>query len=637
MHDEYPAHGGEGWGGDGATVNIHDNDLTFSRDSAQVLHTEAVNVNLLLDHAPAPNAGDIALVSSDPSCAVVPDTIPFEPGETSYPLEIVGPGFACQAQITASSVFGSDTFLVTFGSIPEIAWSPSLHEVNVGRSRSATLVITSDGEPITFPSGSGTVALSSADPNCAAVAAERGLSVFSWETRVSITGGATPCTTTVTATHPMYGTTILDVSVVPLPDLGPLTISVEGSEGKIGSGLMARWLLKRTNNGNGLPSIDVAVTSSDPNVLLSRSVSVPGSPSLVVQMGGLVDEVTLYVQTAPGHVGSTGTINAFHARYQEAVVDTLIVPPAFSISNLALNKSTATAAQLPDDEFQALIGVALANGTLSRQYVSPAGGPMAVTFTSSDPSLGLLRKSGELAQSVTIDVAPTRNMTPTTLGGGGVALNFPTPLRTGNFRVSVGSAESVPYAPSNADIAMTATTSTLAIADLDVHSGGRVGASLQDIYRLTLTGSHPTMTVRIASADPSVALVASGPTLSGAPYIDINVGTNGTAANFYVHGVSGASGVVAISASATNFIDGEMNVTVMPAIVRVLDDTLLTSRGGSVYQDFTNDAFNIEVGLKSATGSSVFHPQTVAPTFAPLPVTVTKSASAVATLVSGGR
>ncbi len=635
LHDDYPAHGGEGWGGDGATVNIHDNDLTFSRESAQALHTDVIDVDLLLEHAPPPNAGDIALASSDPSCAAVPDAIPFEPGETQYPLEIVGPGFACQAQITASSVFGSDTFLVTFGSIPVIAWSPAVHEINVGRARSATLVITSDGVPITFPSGAGSVALTSADPTCASVPATRGLSVFAWETRVSIAGGSTPCTTEITATHPLYGSTTLAVAVVPLPDLGPLTISVEGSEGKIGSGLMARWLLQRTNNGNGLPAIDVVVSSGDPNVFISRSASLPGSSSLVVTMGGLDDEVTLYVQTGTGHIGSTGTLSAFHARYDEALVDTTIVPPAFAITNLALNKSTAVAAQLPDDELQALIGVALADGSLSRQYVSPVSGAMAVTFTSSDPTMGLMRKTGELVQSVTIDVAPTRTATPSTLGAGGVALNFPTPLRTGSFRVSAASAESHPYAPASVDVVMTATTSTLAVADLDVHSGGRVGAALQDIYRLTLTGSHPAMTVRIASADPSIALVASGPTLGGAPYIDLTVGNNVTNANFYVQGVAGASGVATISASAANFIDGEMNVTVMPAIVRVLDDTLVTSRTGGVYQDFTDDTFNIEVGLKSASGSNVFHPQTVAPTFAPLPVTVTKSASGVATLVRG--
>ncbi len=136
-----------------------------------------------------------------------------------------------------------------------------------------------------------------------------------------------------------------------------------------------------------------------------------------------------------------------------------------------------------------------------------------------------------------------------------------------------------------------------------------VGAGLQEgalTARLGAT-AHGGVTVRIASSDPTLALVSRTATGAGAAFVDIPVANGSTDATYFIQGVRDARGRVTVTASATGFTSqGSTLDIVAPA----LDIQALPS---SVSATGATAVFYVRVGIANAFGTALSVTQEVAP------------------------
>ena len=161
-----------------------------------------------------------------------------------------------------------------------------------------------------------------------------------------------------------------------------------------------------------------------------------------------------------------------------------------------------------------------------------------------------------------------------------------------------------------------------------------MGGGLQAPFRLTLGGSnHGGVTVRVTSADPGVLRVAANGTTAGTAYIDIYVADGFTYSDFYVQGVTGATGTaVGLTATQASFTNGTAQVDVVPAVFQ------LNNLAASMTTLWADDPFDVRVGYLLSNGTT-FHYAMVSGA-GPLTVTFTSSAPTVGQLktstASGG-
>ena len=178
-----------------------------------------------------------------------------------------------------------------------------------------------------------------------------------------------------------------------------------------------------------------------------------------------------------------------------------------------------------------------------------------VTFTSSTAAVGEVKTTTAHGATVTVSMPANTSCTPASVASGGVAFD---PVGGGTTTVKA----SAPGFAAFSTASQTVTVSQPAINVTDVFvmvciRGTRVGGGLQDLYRVTLGGAnHGGVTVRIQSSDAAVALVAPDGTTPGSAAIDVTLPDGQTTYDFYVQGVSGATGTAVISASQALFVPG---------------------------------------------------------------------------------
>ena len=150
----------------------------------------------------------------------------------------------------------------------------------------------------------------------------------------------------------------------------------------------------------------------------------------------------------------------------------------------------------------------------------------------------------------------------------------------------------------------------------------RLGGGLQIPFRLTLGGSsHGGVTVRITSANASVLRVAPDGTTAGTEYIDVFIPDGQTYKDFYIQGVSGATGTdVGLTATNALFTNGTTSIDVVPAVFYTSDLATSTS---SLSAD---DPFYVYTGYIHSNGTSFRY----APVSGAGPLTVTFTSSNVA-------
>jgi hypothetical protein len=321
-------------------------------------------------------------------------------------------------------------------------------------------------------------------------------------------------------------------------------------------------------------------------------------------------DASYYIQAIAGSASGPATLTATAQGFTSATATVNIVQPVLAISGLATSMFSMSA----NDDFTVQIG-ALVNGSFSSQSIRAGGVPVAVTVTTSAPSVGRLITSLTQGNSADLVIAAGTSTTPSTLAAGGVQFD---PLTTGASVISAASAS-----------AASANTVTVNINGQGISlltTSITVGAGLQDgSYTARLAVStHGGTTVRIQSSDPTRVLIAPNSSTPGAPYIDVPVANGSIDASYWVQGLEGAAGsTVTVTASAAGFTSGTGTVTVAAPYVGI------TGLASSMSASAADDAFQVQVGIRSNGSLST---QSVRAGAAPLPVTVTSTNAAVGTL-----
>jgi hypothetical protein len=253
------------------------------------------------------------------------------------------------------------------------------------------------------------------------------------------------------------------------------------------------------------------------------------------------------------------------------------------------------------------------------QVIRAGGTPLTATITTSAPGVAQLVTTAQTGATGTVQIPVGQARSPSTVATDGIALD---PLTVGTTTV----AATIPGL-----IAVTAASVSVTVATPFINlSATNVGAGLQTNTSGSLGAPVPAagLTIHIASANPSVALVSPNATTPGSASIDIVLNAGATSFPFYVQGVEGTTGIINVTATAPAYANGSTTATIVqPA----LDIILL---GASQLVSAADDPFQVRIGTPNATNQTLAAEQELRAGSAGLTATVTSSNPAVATLVT---
>ncbi|MHC1725305.1 MAG: PKD domain-containing protein [Syntrophobacteraceae bacterium] len=578
--------------------------------------TYSFSVLIAPDKAPAGGVA-ISLTSSNPSLVeVLTPTVTVPQGSFQTTATVRASSSATgSAVITASNPgFAPDKMQVPVTAALNVLQTFA----NFGATETFDLFVQleSGGAPFTTPTAT-PVTLTSANTACVNVSSPISIpdgASFGTAT-LSYGGSATlPCTTTVTASSLLFGTDNVQVTVGQAPDLGAITVDdVHSGTGRVGSGLQYAYRVNLPTGGHG--GVNVQITSSNPSTArVAAGASIPGSPVTQVFIPNGQSYYDFYIQGVRGAVGSVN-IKAASPRFTSGQIGVEIVQPVMRIYELNAAVTTLSA----DDPFYVYLGILDPSDSYvwQWQYVSGAG-PLPITFTSSNPSAGVVKTSSASAASVTVQVPVHTQNSPTSVASGGVAF---VPEGSGSTRVqATAPGFNASWGESFVDVTVTKPGMTIA----NPWSGtDRIGSSLQYYRRLTLGGSdHGGVTVRIASSNATIARVAADATTAGTEYIDVIVPNGQSTYDFYVQGVTSATGTAEITATNELFTTGSATVQIVEPIFQIYN------LPGSTTTLSADSAFYAYVGILDPSGAYIWEWQSVSGA-AELPVTFISNTPAV--------
>lgn len=414
-------------------------------------------------------------------------------------------------------------------------------------------------------------------------------------------------TTTVTATIPGF---------IAAPGTATVTVSTPGIS--VTSTLWVGGGLQRASGATlGAPApaggTTVRVASLNPAALLvSPNATTAGTPFIDLPVPAGSQSFSYYIQGVEGQTDTTGvsiTATGYAGNTQPVIV---LLP---SIEPVSFVSTTTTLSG--DDAFWVRIGVAIGQTTsLSElQDVRAGGTPFTVQVATDTPSVATIVTSGGVSNPATLSIPVGQSNTPTSVASGGVAVR---PLAGGVTRLlATTQLPNRPLTSGTGTITVTQPGQTLFTAS--------VGAGLQRSTSGSLgAGAHGGVTVRLTSADPSRLLLSPNATTAGTPFIDIPVASGNTTYGFYLQGVEGQTGTVAVTATTPGFTTGTNNYTVLaPRVELISVNPALTTLSN-------NSGFGVRIGIG---GSSISEVQDVRAGGTPVQVTVTSSAPGVASIV----
>jgi hypothetical protein len=158
-----------------------------------------------------------------------------------------------------------------------------------------------------------------------------------------------------------------------------------------------------------------------------------------------------------------------------------------------------------------------------------------------------------------------------------------------------------------------------------------VGAGLMTNLGATLGATnHGGVNVVLKSSDPTVSLLAPDATTAATDSIVIFVPNNQSFFSYYVHGLNGKTGTVAVTARASGFTDGSATATVAPPAADII--FLQTTISATA----ANNQFQLRLGLPDANHNFMQVEQQIrfgGPAFT---ATVSNSNASAAQLVTQG-
>ncbi len=421
-----------------------------------------------------------------------------------------------------------------------------------------------------------------------------------------------PGTTTISASIPGYVSTpsaAYDVTVS-----APAITVTTGTNATTASGLQRSQSASLGASNHG--GVDVVIKSSDPGILrISPDQATPGTDSIIVPVADGSTYISYYIQGMEDTTG-TVTVTATSPLFTDGTATGTVVQPGVQLQSIG----GAITSLSDNDPFYAEVGIPYSTyvyPTLALRAGAP--GPLIVTFTNSDPSVGQLVDSVSAAGSLTAQITEGQLRTPTTVANGGVAFD---PLGPGTTTVSA----SIPGYVSTTNAARDVTVSAPGIT-LSTGSNANTASGLQRSQSGVLgAANHGGVDVVIKSSDPGILRVSPDNTTPGTDSIVVTVADGSTYFYYYVQGIEDTTGTVTVTATATAFTDGTATSTVVqPGVYIAGLNTTTTSLSA-------NDDFYAEIGIPYST---YVYPtlQLRAGSPAPLTVTLTSSAPSVGQLV----
>jgi hypothetical protein len=399
-------------------------------------------------------------------------------------------------------------------------------------------------------------------------------------------------TTTITASAPGFSDHVSssrDVTVSQ-PGITISDVSDYHRDNRLGSDLQKPFRI--TLGGANHGGVTVHIASNDSTVaLVSPDATTAGSAAIDIDLADGQTTKTFYVQGV-SQASGTVTISATQELFTDGNLQVEVVAPIVFIRN-QLNTNTTTLSA--DDPFRVGTGYIAANGSAYSARVSAAEGPLAVTLISSDSLVGQLITSEETGSPVVVYIAVNAISSPASVAAGGVAFH---PFSGGTTTISASAPGFNDYVTSSRDV--TVSQPVITISDVsEFHHDNRLGSDLQKPFRITLGGgNHGGVTVHIASSDSAIVLVSPDAHTSGSSAIDVTIPDGQTTKNFYVQGVSQATGTATISVTQELFTDGSVQVEVVPpvAIIRGLSasTTILSA----------DDPFQVRTAYIAANGNA---------------------------------
>jgi hypothetical protein len=287
-----------------------------------------------------------------------------------------------------------------------------------------------------------------------------------------------------------------------------------------------------------------------------------------------------------------------------------------------LSLPTATTTLSPNTAFQVYIGVLNAAGTdlQAEQVIRAGGSALTATVTNSNATAAQLVTQALTGQSVTVGIAIGSSRSPSTFAAGGVQFD-PLSSDTTTVRATIPGV----FATPGATRVVTITAPTIN------YSGGTlvVGSGLQTSSSANLgANDYGTVTVRITSNNPALALVAPNTSTVGTAFIDIPLIEPTASFIFYVQGVEGQTGSTTFTISAPGFVSATASITVRGVGVGTI------SVPTSIASTAANVPFQVYIGALNAAGTDLQVEQLIRPGGTALTATITNSNATAAQLVT---
>jgi hypothetical protein len=354
-------------------------------------------------------------------------------------------------------------------------------------------------------------------------------------------------------------------------------------------------------------------------VLLSASSATVGADTVVLTIPPGGTSSTIYVQALDGIAEDSVTITATAPGFTSGAGIQRVFRAVFELSGLNTSPNTLSI----DDPFQLYVGSpSSANGTSIAAFDErrPGAAPFVATVATSTATVGQLVTTARTGDTVTVQIPAGQYASPAQVADGGVAFD---PLTTGSAVVSATIPDVRPLA-SAAGTTVTVSEPTITLANIS-----SVGAGLQSSASGSVDAAqHLGITMVIRSSNPDIARVARFAGDTATESIEIPMANGVTNFSYYVVGMEGTTGQVAITASASGFADGSTVATVVAPRFEI--SGILSPRvAGSA-----DDVFHAYVGVANATGSAIASYQPVRAGSPGLVFTFTSSDPAVGTLVT---
>jgi hypothetical protein len=425
--------------------------------------------------------------------------------------------------------------------------------------------------------------------------------------------GLNVASTTVSASIPGFIATTAasaNVSVTqPVITLGAIANVGAGLQGS-GNGVT----LSASEHGG----VTVHVESANPSVaLVAPNGSTVGTASIDIFLANGSTGASFVVSGLEGVTGvSLITVSA--PGFGSASQTASILQPAFAISSLVTTLDTLD----PADPFWVQIGLP-SGGNASvnpTQSIRVGGVPVTATIKNTATAIGDLITTPLTGDSVTVTIPVGSSFSPTTVATGGVAFDGTALGSTLVFAAIPG------FIPTTASVQTVTVTQPI----ISLSALGSIGAGLQGAASSASLGAsqHGGVTVHVASANPSVALVAPTPTTVGSASFDVFLANGSTTIQLYVSGMENVTGTSLITVSAPGFTSASQTATIVqPALTLSSLVTTLDTLNPA-------DPFWVQIGLPAGGNASVNPTQSIRAGGVPVTATIKNSATAIGDLIT---